>query len=372
MLRFRENKVAVTGDIKDMFLRVKIQPQDQNALRFLWRDNPTGPVKTYVMTSLIFGAKCSPFVAQFIKNKNALRYESSSPAAVDAVVNSHYMDDYIQSLPDEATAVQMVRDVTNIHKEGGFEIRNWTSNSLAVLNSIPEETLGTAAVRFKIDQQYEGERTLGLLWYPGTDELGFDVSLKRIPDCIIQHKQRPTKRIMLRVIMSIFDVFGFLSPFIIQGRIMLQDTWRLDIGWDNEIPNDIYKKWCEWIELLKIINKIRSLTVPRLELQAALLAARLADAIQKAHKLDVARRYFWCDSTTVLHWLNNSSRNYKAFEANRLGEIDDLTSVSEWRYVPTKLNVADIATREVFDYNLFLNDWFKGPQFYIRMNAIGQ
>ncbi|XP_073950071.1 uncharacterized protein [Choristoneura fumiferana] len=478
MLRFRENKVAVTGDIKDMFLRVKIQPQDQNALRFLWRDNPTGPVKTYVMTSLIFGAKCSPFVAQFIKNKNALRYESSSPAAVDAVVNSHYMDDYIQSLPDEATAVQMVRDVTNIHKEGGFEIRNWTSNSLAVLNSIPEETLGTAAVRFKIDQQYEGERTLGLLWYPGTDELGFDVSLKRIPDCIIQHKQRPTKRIMLRVIMSIFDVFGFLSPFIIQGRIMLQDTWRLDIGWDNEIPNDIYKKWCEWIELLKIINKIRvpryyysasemenklvadgasafpqpsatsattqprvdayaagetsatkpaarsptplpaanaksknasymnlelhvfsdaavkamsavaywrwydegeikiafvaskcrvapvkSLTVPRLELQAALLAARLADAIQKAHKLDVARRYFWCDSTTVLHWLNNSSRNYKAFEANRLGEIDDLTSVSEWRYVPTKLNVADIATREVFDYNLFLNDWFKGPQF---------
>lgn len=55
----------------------------------------------------------------------------------------------------------------------------WTRNSVNVLNSIPNDVLGTAAVRFKIDQQYEGERTLGLIWYPGVDELGFDLSLKK-------------------------------------------------------------------------------------------------------------------------------------------------------------------------------------------------
>ncbi|XP_063827161.1 uncharacterized protein LOC135076671 [Ostrinia nubilalis] len=475
MLRFRENQVAVTGDIQDMFLRIKILSRDQNAFRFLWRDNPTDNVRTYAMTSLLFGAKCSPFIAQFVKNKNAQRFESSMPAAVDAIIGSHYMDDYIQSLPDEETAIEMVRNISNIHKQGGFVMRNWTSNSVAVLNSVPKETLGTEAVKFKVDQQCDGERTLGLLWYPSTDELAFDVSFKRIPDSIVQGKERPTKRIMLRVVMSIFDVYGFLSPFTIQGKIMLQDTWRLRVGWDDSIPSDLFNRWLKWIKLLQLIDKIRvprcyhraavsasettnepftagsvafsssatnvttdaltqaadygemcydtracatkdlvsmqcyrnlqlhlfsdagqkalsavaywrwisadnkicvcliasksrvapvkPVTMPRLELQAALLAARLAHTIITEHQLSPERRFFWCDSTTVLHWLRNNTRTYKTFEANRLGEIDDLTSVSEWRYVPTKLNIADIATRDDFNYDLFINQWFRGPQF---------
>ena len=76
-----------------MFLRIKINSEDQDALRFLWRDEPTGNVKTYAMTSLIFGANCSPFIAQFIKNKNAQAQESRQLAAVAAISKQHYMDD---------------------------------------------------------------------------------------------------------------------------------------------------------------------------------------------------------------------------------------------------------------------------------------
>ncbi|XP_059053111.1 uncharacterized protein LOC131847549 [Achroia grisella] len=484
MVRFRENRVAVTGDIKDMFLRIKVREEDQNALRFLWRSSPAEHEKTYVMTSLIFGAKCSPFIAQFIKNKNALRYESSMPNAVAAICNQHYMDDYIDSLPDEAAAITMVRNISKIHKSGGFHICNWTSNSPAVLDSIPKESLGTTAVKFKIDQECEGERTLGLIWYPREDELGFDVSLKRIPHDIINGKNRPTKRVMLRVIMSIFDVFGFLSPFTIQGKIMLQDTWRAGISWDDLVTDDIHKKWCQWVNVLTseiknirlprwyqaatsgsesaikrstsvqvnitsltsltstsvteraigyetgvanscattsrcndvvtgatkqvlagseysnlelhlccdastkamcavaywrwYVNKdicmsfiaskcrvapVSHTTVPRLELQAALLAARLADTIIREHKINPVRRYFWCDSSTVLHWICNNTRSYKTYIANRLGEIDELSRPEEWRYVPTKLNVADLATRENYDNSLFKNEWFRGPSF---------
>ncbi|XP_063547081.1 uncharacterized protein LOC134754673 [Cydia strobilella] len=391
MLRFRENRIAVSGDIKDMFLRIQIHPQDQDALRFLWRDNPTEPVKTYVMTSLIFGAKCSPFVAQFIKNKNALRHEHTEPAAVDAICNSHYADDYIQSLPDEETAIKMVRTVSKIHAEGGFVIRNWTSNSTSVLDSVPNETLGTAAVKFKMDQQFEGERTLGLIWFPATDELGFDVSLKRIPEQIVLGHQRPTKRIMLKVVMSIFDVFGFLAPFTIQGKIMLQDTWRSATGWDEEIPDDIYTRWVKWLDLLQLIGRIR---IPRWYQKASIgasetergsLAAnntsattsataatppatphssgRLADSVLREHKVTTAQRYFWCDSACVLHWLRNDTRSYNIFIANRLGEIDELSRVNEWRYIPTKLNIADVATREVYDDSIFKNEWLYGPEF---------
>lgn len=476
MMRFRENKFAVTGDIKDMFLRVKIREEDQSAFQFIWRNNPSEPVQTYKMTSLIFGANCSPFIAQFVKNKNAQRFESTMPDAVQAIYKQHYMDDYIDSFSDEDSAILMVKNIADIHKAGGFEIRNWTSNSIPVLDSVPKETLGTGAVRFKVDQQFEGERTLGLLWYPSEDTLGFDVSMKRIPEEIITGKQKPTKRIFLRVIMSIFDVFGFLAPFTIQGKIMLQDIWRAGIEWDDVIPDNVFSKWQKWLALLQVIKNIRIprwyqapaaesimhnkrdiagtvirpeyyeiatasttrcatrnydktrqsinssvkvnnatklknyrnlelhvfsdastkamcavaywrwtddsnmirvafiaskcrvapvnfTTVPRLELQAALLACRLAEAILREHRIDVKRRYFWCDSTTVLHWIGNDARNYKTFVANRLGEIDELTRVEEWRYIPTKLNVADCATREVYDTSVFENDWFKGPAF---------
>ncbi|XP_063371608.1 uncharacterized protein LOC134659830 [Cydia amplana] len=260
MVRFRENRYAVAGDLRDMFLRVKIRPEDQDALRFLWRTDSKQPVKTYAMTSLVFGANSSPFIAQYVKNRNAQRYASTMPAAVAAICEQHYMDDYLDSLPDEAAAIKMVKDVTFIHKQGGFDMCNWTSNSEAVLDSVPKEALGTAALRFKLDRQQEGERTLGLIWYPATDEFGFDLSLKRIPSDIVSGKQVPTKRIMLRVIMSIFDVFGFLSPFTIQGKIMLQSLWQLSIDWDENIPNNIFVKWSEWINLLKEMRYVR---IPR-------------------------------------------------------------------------------------------------------------
>ncbi|XP_063367679.1 uncharacterized protein LOC134656091 [Cydia amplana] len=184
MVRFRENRYAVAGDLRDMFLRVKIRPEDQDALRFLWRTDSKQPVKTYAMTSLVFGANSSPFIAQYVKNRNAQRYASTMPAAVAAICEQHYMDDYLDSLPDEAAAIKMVKDVTFIHKQGGFDMCNWTSNSEAVLDSVPKEALGTAALRFKLDRQQEDIATRETYddalfqneWLKGPSFLGSDES----------------------------------------------------------------------------------------------------------------------------------------------------------------------------------------------------
>lgn len=439
MLRFREHKVAIAGDIKDMFLRVKILPQCQDALRFVWRDHVSSPIKTYKMTSLIFGASCSPFIAQFIKNKNAQRFQQSMPSAVEAICKQHYMDDYIDSQPDTMTCIKLAQDISKVHQSGGFVICNWLSNKAEVLNNLPNDELATNARKFKIGLQIDGERALGLLWFPDDDTLGFDVSFKRIPEEILNGR-RPTKREALRVIMSIFDVYGFLSPFTINGKIILQQTWISKIGWDDSLDDDIYDKWLNWLKVLKLIGGIRlprcyqsvinttttpgptsylpahalptadcysnlelhlfsdastqamcavafwrwtvnneikvafvsskcrvapvkPTTVPRLELQAALLAARLAETIQSEHRIKPIRRYFWCDSTTVLQWVRNDKRTYKTFVAHRLGEIDELTNVNEWRYIPTAINVADIATRESYDISVLQCEWFNGPVF---------
>lgn len=241
MLRFREHEIGIVGDIKDMFLRIKILPSDQDAFRFLWRDSPNENIKTYKMTSLIFGANCSPFIAQFIKNKNAQLYESSKPVAVQAICDQHYMDDYIDSQPSDIDCIDLARDIIDIHKKGGFEIRNWLSNSPTVLNSLPAESLSAVATAIKIGERHDGERALGIIWYPHDDTFGFDTTFKKVPEDIINGTKCPTKRELLKVIMSLFDVFGFLSPFTINGKILLQETWKCNVKWDENITEDICK-----------------------------------------------------------------------------------------------------------------------------------
>ncbi|CAH2083721.1 unnamed protein product [Euphydryas editha] len=111
------------------------------------------------------------------------------------------------------------------------------------------------------------------------------------------------------------------------------------------------------------VSPVKPVTVPRLELQAAVMAARLANALQSTHRIKTADRYFWCDSTTVLQWIHNNKRSYKPYVAHRLGEIDELTQINEWRYVPTSMNVADKGTRENFDSLQLDGEWFNGPTF---------
>lgn len=78
----------------------------------------------------------------------------------------------------------------------------------------------------------------------------------------------------------------------------------------------------------------------------------------------IIRTTYWTDSTTVLCWLRTDPRSYSAFVSNRLGEIDDLSYVTEWRWVPTKLNPADIGTRDVEMPDLAPSGrWFSGPLF---------
>jgi hypothetical protein len=113
-------------------------------------------------------------------------------------------------------------------------------------------------------------------------------------------------------------------------------------------------------------NKV--MTIPRLELQAALLGARLAKFVETEHRIKIDSRVFWSDSKTVLSWiLSADPRNLKPFVGVRVGEILDLTRSSDWRKIPTKLNVADDATKwdEETSYSNS-NRWFSGPEFLRR------
>ena len=89
----------------------------------------------------------------------------------------------------------------------------------------------------------------------------------------------------------------------------------------------------------------KSVSIPRLELTAAVLAVRLDVLVRKEIDLPVGSFYFWIDSTAVLYCIKNSSKRFPVFVANRLAIIKNHTSVEQWHHVPSKQNPADIASR---------------------------
>ena len=107
---------------------------------------------------------------------------------------------------------------------------------------------------------------------------------------------------------------------------------------------------------------MKSMTVPKLELQAALLAARLKREITQALTVTANQLFKWTDSTTVLQWIK-SNQKQPIFVANRVYEILEFTSVDQWNHVATKDNPADAGTRGMSAEILQLSSWVKGPHF---------
>ena len=207
--------------------------------------------------------------------------------------------------------------------------------------------------------------------------------------------------------------------------------WRAGIGWDDELPTTLPQKWTNWCaELLQVtqikiprcyfgrekpkddvelhvfldasekayaavaylrgsratdehttvfvssrarVSPLKPVSIPRLELQAAVMGSGLANTVKQEHDLPIKRTVFWSDSTTVLLWIRSDAHHYRPFVAPRIGEICENTVPDAWRWDPSKDNPADLATRGVRVGDLTPDSpWFKGPTSSPRTNAIGR
>ena len=94
------------------------------------------------------------------------------------------------------------------------------------------------------------------------------------------------------------------------------------------------------------VAPMKALSIPKLELPAALFATRLEDDILTALTVSINHVYMWTDSTTVLQWLNSTGK-LPVFVANRVGEILEPTTIDEWHHVLSGDNPADTGTRMI-------------------------
>ena len=101
-----------------------------------------------------------------------------------------------------------------------------------------------------------------------------------------------------------------------------------------------------------------------MELTAAVLSVKIASLVKKELNLGEVTEYFWTDSNIVLGYIINNTRRFKTFVANRVHQIKENTDNDQWRYVPTKWNPADDASRGLnAEKESSDSRWFNGPSF---------
>ena len=123
---------------------------------------------------------------------------------------------------------------------------------------------------------------------------------------------------------------------------------------------------CAFVAAKTRVAPVRPLSIPKLELQAALLSLRLGNMIKKEHDFDISPVYVWSDSIAVLGQIRGPSKHHPAFIANRLSEILDTSESNQWRHCPGKLNPADDGSRGLRAYAITSESrWLNGPAFLV-------
>ncbi|XP_062538364.1 uncharacterized protein LOC134206653 [Armigeres subalbatus] len=418
-IRFREHHIALTGDIREMFHQVLIRSEDQQCQRFYWRDE-SGTIAIYVMCVMTFGACCSPSSAHYVMTSNAKRFTQDYPAAVEVIKKQHYVDDMLVSVETEEQAINLAQDVKFVHSQGGFEIRNWTSNSQRVLKTLRGSNVEEKNLNLCLEM--ETEKVLGMWWSTADDAFTFKINWNRYDRDLWRGSIHPTKREVLRVLMTIFDPLGLIAPLLMFLKILLQEIWRSGIQWDEKIDNNTFAKWRSWLQILPQVEQVqiprcflsrseygynnaqlhtfvdssengmaaacylriiqnesvqccliaaktrvaplKYLSIPRLELMAAVIGTRLSQAVLNSLSFTVTKRIYHTDSRDVICWINSDHRRYTPFVACRVSEILETTNQNQWRWVPTKMNVADDGTKwEKLPDMTPESRWFNGPDF---------
>ena len=389
---------------------------DRRFLRFLWwpaGDTSLKP-RVHAMKVHLFGGKSSPSVVNYCIRKIAEdNVEKFSELAIDTLRRAFYMDDMIKSVSLVKEARDLVSEMQALFQAGGFELSKFISTSRDVIESVEESKRAKSLQNMNIhDSTLPQESTLGLGWNVQGDFLTYSVNLEEKP---------LTKRGLLATTASLYDPLGLVAPVLLVPKLMQQELCRQELDWDDAIPEAISKKFCKWRDetvalsnlqirrcfqdgpsresdrelhiftdaseiaygaaaYLKVTTEtgvhvslmmdksrvapLKAISIPRLELTAATVGAKLSRFILDELDVDDISVHFWTESMTVLRYLRNVATRFKIFVAHRVQQIQDVSDVNAWNYVPSEKNPADLPSRGISPIeDDKLKFWLGGPQF---------
>ncbi|GFX73792.1 integrase catalytic domain-containing protein [Trichonephila clavipes] len=331
LLCFRKSPVAFTADVKSAFLQIELDFRDRDFTRFFWTDNLNNEPYVLNFTRVLFGLRPSPYLLAATLKHHFKKYRQQYPHTFELLNSSIYVDGLICGQNDVPDALRTTLECFQIFSDAGILLSKWRSNSKQLNLLWQQEGVKTEFSETSAIDLRPPTKVLGLAWDPENDLIYFD------PKDLLKFMSRrgESKRFILSVVGRIFDPIGILGPFIIKLKCLLQELWTLGVEWDSELPPKLRHKWQQWsseaeglteikiprfylgnidqeiskckihcfsdasksaygtilylrfvtcnneIETSLICSKsrvapLKSLTLPRLELTAALLSARLA------------------------------------------------------------------------------------------------
>ena len=142
LLRFRQDEVAIMGDIDSMFYQVRVSPK-HSFQRFLWsegKDTSKPPIEFQIIVHL-FGSSSSPSCANYaLRRTTEDSMGQFNEDVIQTVKRNFYVDDCLRSLPTVLAATNMIKELQAMLQGGGFHLSKWVSNNRVVVNSIPVHT----------------------------------------------------------------------------------------------------------------------------------------------------------------------------------------------------------------------------------------
>ncbi|XP_075150715.1 uncharacterized protein LOC142224817 [Haematobia irritans] len=408
ILNWRTYRFVFNGDIEKMYRQIMVHPHDRKFQKIIFKIDPHGYPEDFALCTVTFGVKCAPFLAIRVLHQLAQDSHDQWPKAFNILKTETYVDDILSGSHSLDSAVDSLKQVMEALNSAGFPLRKITANHPKILDSIPKN--------FLLDQDFlkfsyhSYTKTLGITWNALRD--CFSYTVQPI------HSECVTKRKVLSAVAKLFDPAGWLSPVLIIAKKLLQELWREGTNWDEPLSPKSFRIWLDFVKKLPHIEQIeiprwimyspssisrihgfcdasmeaycaniyvvtqdlngnyychllisktkvapiKQLTIPRLELCAALLLSKLIKYVVQNVNITFKEISVWTDSLIVLCWLQKPPSSWKTYVANKVAQINENLSDIKWRHVKSGQNPADLGTRGSNPIELKNSSlWWQGP-----------
>ncbi|XP_052746144.1 uncharacterized protein LOC128199674 [Bicyclus anynana] len=413
LLNFRLFPVAMTADIKQMYLQIEVTPRDRKYLKFLFRFHDKEHIRIFHFNRVPFGLKSSPYLAMRTLQQLCSEENKRFPLASEIAKSQFYMDDLVHSEPNEETAKELSRELVSLFKSGAFELVKWTSNSTSLLDNLPN----THRTVVNFSDKNNICKVLGLAWEPKPDIFHFTIS--KLDD-------KCTKRTILSFVARLFDVLGLVSPVILYAKLLIKELWINKVDWDDTPCENVTRKYlaltkefsllsdslqiprhtgikegskvnivafCDAslngygcvvylhitdshnniiVNLLCSKSKVSPLkitTLARLELCAALLMSKLVKIVKETYstRINIEEIYAFSDSTIALSWIKSSPHRWNTFVSNRVSQCQENLDPQHFYHVAGIENPSDCLSRGMLPAQLISHSlWWNGPEWLNR------